>query len=318
MAPFVSLVVLTMFFTFTAKGFLSQGTLVQVLKEGSSLGVVAVGLTFVLLCGEIDLAVGNIAVFGACFAGWLFQRTGVGSNTDAPFTLGVVGVVAVALLSCLALGLITGILTNWTRLPSFIISLAMMYIALGAAQYLTRGNVQPMPTGLKVLGSHGIRLARGFELPYVALLATVVFLGGHFVLRYTRFGRYIYATGGNRQAARLNGIRTDWIMLACMGISGVAAGMAGILTAGDLSNASLDQNADLLLSAVACVVLGGTSLFGGEGGMGRTAIGVLTFTVLHIGLNQISWIDNFARTLLMGVVLLSALVLNGLLAKRRR
>jgi ribose transport system permease protein len=317
LAPVVSLVVLTVFFSCAADGFLRLGTITNVLKEGSFRGIVAVGLTFVLLCGEIDLAVGKIAVWGGCFAGWLFQKWGVSGDPAVFLDARVAAVVLLALASCLALGLLSGTLTVWTRLPSFIISLAMMYIAEGAAQYLTRGSIQPMPAAMKVLGNHGIPLGRGLELPYVALLAAAVFLLGHFVLRYTRFGRYVYATGGNRQAAHLNGIRTGRIVLACMAISAVSAGMAGMLTAGDLSNASLDQNADLLLSAVACVVLGGTSLFGGEGGMGKTAVGVLTYTVLHIGLNQISWIDNFARTLLMGAVLMTALVINGLLAKKR-
>jgi ribose transport system permease protein len=288
-----------------------------VLKDGAIRGVAAAGLTYVLICGEIDLSVGNLALWGACFTGWLFGiwETDAGSSVFSECR--VVVIILAALASCLALGLATGVLTVWTRLPSFIISLAMMFIGEGAAKYLTHGSTQPIPEALKVLGNRGIPLGGSLELPYVAMLTAAVFLAGHFMLCYTRFGRYVYATGGNRQAARLNGIPTGRIVVTCMAISAVAAGIAGMLNAGKLNNASLDQNADLLLSAVACVVLGGTSLFGGEGGMGKTAIGVLTFTILHIGLNQISWIGNFARTLLMGIVLMTALVINGLLAKKR-
>jgi ribose transport system permease protein len=124
-------------------------------------------------------------------------------------------------------------------------------------------------------------------------------------------------TGGNREAARLAGIRTGRIVVACLALSALTAGLGGLVNAGRMESVSLDQNADLLLNAVACVVLGGTSLFGGEGGMGRTAIGVITFSVLQVGLNQISWINDLMRPFLMGVVLMVALVINGLLARRR-
>jgi ribose transport system permease protein len=315
-APLVSLVVLVAFFSLAAKNFLEWNTATNILKQGSVRGIVAVGLTYVLLCGEIDLAVGYIALWAACLSGWLFQTWAGGVDPSAFVDGRIAAIVVAALASCLVLGLATGGLTMWTGLPSFIISLAMMYIAYGAAQYLTKGNVQPVPASFKVLGNGGIHLGR-LMLPYIAVLAAAVFLVGHFVLRYTRFGRYVYATGGNRQAARLNGIPTGRIVVACMAVSGVAAGLAGMLNAGQLNTASLDQNADLLLSAVACVVLGGTSLFGGEGSIGKTVIGVFTYTILSIGLDQIPWIDNFARQFLTGIVLMAALVINGVLARKR-
>jgi ribose transport system permease protein len=154
-------------------------------------------------------------------------------------------------------------------------------------------------------------------IPYSAVLAALVLLAGHLVLQHTRFGRYVYMTGGNREAARLAGVRTARIVVACLALCALTAGLGGLLNAGRLTNATLDQNKDLLLSAVACVVLGGTSLFGGEGGIGKTLIGVLTFTVLNVGLMQVNWINDLARQLLTGLVLLVALVVNGVLAKER-
>src|SRR5262249_18937115 len=120
------------------------------------------------------------------------------------------------------------------------------------------------------------------------------------------------------EAARLAGVRTHRIVIACLAISALAAGLGGLVNAGRLGSVTLDQNADLLLNAVACVVLGGTSLFGGEGGSPRTVVGVLTLSVLRVGLDKITWIDNYMRTLLLGAVLLAALVLNGFLVRRRR
>jgi ribose transport system permease protein len=278
--------------------------------------VVAVGLTFVLLCGEIDLAVGMVALWTAAFCGWLFRHPALGGE-EGPGAWMMALVILLPLASSLLLGLMSGTLTVWARLPSFIITLAMMYIADGAARYLTQSETFPVPGVLKTIGVGTIDLTARLVVPYRAILAAVVALIAHVVLQHTRFGRYVYMTGGNREAARLAGIRTGLIVVACLAISAFTAGLGGLVNAGMLGSISLDQNRDLLLNAVACVVLGGTSLFGGEGGIGRTVIGVVTFTVLSVGLIQIPWIDELARQLLTGVVLMVALVVNGLLAKRR-
>src|SRR6185437_9548732 len=118
-----------------------------------------------------------------------------------------------------------------------------------------------------------------------AVLAAIVMITAHLVLQHTRFGRYVYMTGGNRQAARLAGVRTERIVIACLAICALTSACGGLVTAGRMNGVTLDQNVDLLLDAVACVVLGGTSLFGGEGSIGRTLVGVLSFTVLKVGLN---------------------------------
>jgi len=318
-APLVSLAVLVLFFVVASPSFLKPGTVEQVLKQGSVLAIVSVGLTYVLLCAEIDLAVGMLALWTACLCGFLFERpfaAGTGGAGHAP-TWAIIAVIAVPLFTSLLLGLASGMLTVWSQLPSFIISLAMMNIADGMSRYLTESQKFSVPDILKTIGNRGIEITDDFQLPYSAILAAVAFLVGHVVLQHTRFGRYVYMTGGNREAARLAGVRTGRIVVACLAISAVTAGLGGLVNAGRLNSISLDQNADLLLSAVACVVLGGTSLFGGSGGMGKTVIGVLTFSVLKVGLNQISWIDDLARPLLLGLVLMVALVINGVLSKRK-
>jgi ribose transport system permease protein len=229
--------------------------------------------------------------------------------------------IVVPLLACLALGFVSGVLTVWSRLPSFIITLAMMFIAEGVAKYLTKSVTFKMPELLSTVGNGGLTVLSlptcSLRIPYNAMVAGAVLLLGHFVLQHTRFGRYVTMTGGNREATRLAGVRTGRIVVACLVLSALAAGVGGLLNAGRLGSASLDQNKDLLLGAVACVVLGGTSLFGGEGSMPKTLVGVLTFTVLNVGLMQVDWINDLARQLLTGIVLLVALVINGLLAKRR-
>ena len=316
-APLVSLAVLVVFFTFSATSFFQPSTVRLILQQGSVLAVVSVGLTYVLLCAEIDLAVGMIALWSASLCGWLFKWSlGAGGGT-APSWWVIAGVIVVPLVSCLFLGLLSGVLTVWSRLPSFIISLAMMFIAQGLAKYLTKSMKFPVPGLLREIGNGEIALPGRYALPYSAILAAAVFLVGHLVLRYTRFGRYVYATGGNREAARLAGVHTGLVVTACLAICAATAGLGGLINAGRLEGVTGDQNKDLLLSAVACVVLGGTSLFGGEGSIPKTVIGALTFTVLNVGLIRIEWIDDLARQLLTGVVLMVALVINGVLAKER-
>lgn len=318
-APLVSLLVLVAFFSAVEPTFRRASVLYNIFDQGAALAIVAAGLTFVLIAAEIDLAVGNLAVWTACFSGWLFTSDwAAGAAADRPVDgLMLAAILLVPLVSVVLLGVVSGVLTVWSRLPSFIITLAMMNIAMGLSKYLTHNQTLPIPGVLHTLGNGRLKLGEaGPAIPYGVLLAGVVMLVGHLVLRHTRFGRYVYMCGGNREAARLAGVRTGAIVIACLAISSLCAGLGGLVNAGRLQSASVLLNQNLLLNAVACVVLGGTSLFGGEGGMGRTLIGVLTFRVLEVGLQRIAWIDEDARILLTGVVLLAALVINGLLAKR--
>jgi len=318
LAPLISLAVLLAFFTAVVPHFWRASTIVSIFDQGAALAIVAVGLTFVLLCGEIDLAVGNLATWTACFSGWLFaQKAFAPAGDTGDISAGAMLVVLLLpLVSSVGFGVASGLLTVWSRLPSFIITLAMMNIAMGCSKRLTHNQTLKVPELLHTLGNGAIDLGGSWRLPYGVLLAAVTMLIAHLALTYTRFGRYVYMTGGNREAARLAGVGAGKIVIACLAISGLAAGLGGLLNAGRLQSASVLLNANLLLNAVACVVLGGTSLFGGEGSIGKTLIGVLTFRVLEVGLQRIDWIDEDARLLLMGTVLMIALVINGLLARR--
>lgn len=320
-APFVSLAVIVLFFSIVAPRFISADTITLVLQQGAVLSVVAVGLTFVLLCGEIDLSVGTVALLSACICGVLFEQPfAAGPGGNGEIGLGTTALVmAVPVLVAVCAGLLSGFLTVSSGLPSFIVTLAMMNIATGLARYLTKSQKFDIPDLLKFIGNESWFVGKVFW-PKSALISAAMLLIGHVVLTHTRFGRYVYMTGGNREAARLAGIRTKLIVVACLAICGFCSSIGGLMNAGRLESVSLDQNADLLLNAVACVVLGGTSLFGGEGSMGRTLLGVVTFTVLNVGLNQldIPQIKNFdlLRPFLLGTVLMISLVINGYLSKR--
>ncbi len=322
-APVVTLLVLVVFFSLATPrfSFFRLVTLSQILQQGAVLAIVSVGLTFVLLCGEIDLSVGMLATLAGCLCGYLYRELAAPGQASpaagSASVLALAAAVLVPLAAVVVLGAVSGVLTVWSGLPSFIITLAMMNIADGLAQYISGGEqFTRLPPLLKTLGNEGWMLSRHLELPYSAAVAAGVFVAAHLVLQYTRFGRYVYMVGGNREAARLSGVSPARVVLACLVLSAALAALGGLLGAGRIGAASPTDNGDLLLNAVACVVLGGTSLFGGEGGVGRTLLGVLIFTVLDVGLNKITWIAPDARALLMGVVLLAALVVNGTLARR--
>lgn len=413
LAPLVTLLAIIVVFGFLATEFFSLGTISQTLKRGSVLAIVATGLTFVLLCAEIDLSVGTMALFSACVCGVLWAQPFAASareiqdqrkaalslvdkrvsaerkrdaaikerdalteandkrreqiektireatevidkataaiaqasarGTGAEFRSTAIAI-AIPFLVALILGGVSGTLTVSSGLPSFIITLAMMYMANGLARFVTLSQKYDVPQFLKELGNAPLAklnlLGRTLEIPQSAVLAAVVMLVAHVVLQHTRFGRYVYMTGGNRQAARLAGVRTERIVIGSLMICAVTAACGGMVNAGRLESVSLDQNADLLLEAVACVVLGGTSLFGGEGGIGRTAIGVFTFTILRVGLEatdparlikyswlsqawkqellKMSWVTQFdlLRPFLLGIVLMLALVIHGRLVRK--
>jgi ribose transport system permease protein len=300
LAPFVTLVVLVAFFGATTESFLDLVNLRNILMQVATLAVVSTGVTFVLLCGEIDLSIAAVAMMTGVISSILFGVGGV------PGPLAVLG----GVLAATALGLLNGWTTTRVGLPSFVATLATMQIASGLAQYITKGNIiYTLPPALKYLGGAYLGRREPWRFPVVVLTGMAALAIGHLVLRYTKFGRYVYMTGSNREAARLSGLDTRNIVTACLAICAGSAGLAGMLNTGRLGSAQSYGLDDMLLDSVSAVVLGGTSLFGGQGGIKNTVIGLLIFGVLNNGLNQLQ-LDIFVRQWVRGVILLAALIIN--------
>jgi len=300
LAPFATLVALVIFFGVTTESFFDLVNLRNILAQVATLAVVSTGVTFVLLCAEIDLSIAAVAMMTGVISSVLFGKLGL------PGPVGMLAGAAVAT----ALGCLNGWATTRVGLPSFVVTLATMQIASGLAQYITRGNiVYTIPDTLKYLGGEYIGETDPFRMPVVVLSGIAVLAVGHVVLTYTRFGRYIYMTGSNREAARLSGINTKNIVAACLAICGLCAGIAGMLNTGRLGSAQSYGLDDMLLDSVSATVLGGTSLFGGEGGIKNTVMGLLIFGVLNNGLNQLQ-LDIYMRLWVRGVILLVALIIN--------
>jgi ribose transport system permease protein len=300
LTPLLTLLVLVVAFSLSTENFLDLVNLRNIFAQTATLAIAATGVTFVLLCAEIDLSIAAVATMSGVVAAYLYG------------VLGLPGIAAVALAAFVgaAAGFVNGLIVSRLRVPSFMVTLAAMQIASGVGQHITKGKIlYTLPPAVEYLGGAYIGKSEPFRLPSVVICGVVVLLLGHFVLSYTRFGRYVYMTGSNREAARLSGVNTKNIVTACLAISGFTASVAGMLNTGRLGSAQGFGMENMLLDSVAAVVLGGTSLFGGEGGIKNTAIGLLIFGVLNNGLNLLH-LDIFVRLWLRGVVLLAALLLN--------
>jgi ribose transport system permease protein len=302
-APFATLIVLVAFFAIASPAFLSVNNVANIMVQISVSGIIAVGLTFVILCAEIDLSIAAVAnAAGIVVAYFTLQESYVNiANVPLPGWAAI----ALALASCAVLGLINAFGLTIIGIPSFIMTLAMMQIAAGICALLVRGQIAyAVPDLVSTLGSgsfHGI--------PWIVIVLCIFLAAGHIVLTYTRFGRYVFMVGGNREAAEYSGVNVKLILAAVMVIGAVCSGVAGMLGVAYFGSAQQNEFDGYLLDAIAAVVVGGTSLFGGRGGIGNTIIGLLILGVLNNGLDHIN-IDSFLKILIRGIILLLALIIN--------
>jgi ribose transport system permease protein len=307
LAPLITLITMFIFFSLATNVFLTVRNLQNVVTQVAPIAVAAVGITFVLLCAEIDLSIASISTFAGVLAAWFF----VGDRFD----LGSWGILVAALVAA-GLGLINGFFIAYVGIPSFMMTLAMLTIASGFAIYVTQGKpIFEVPPLLRNLGSAGNRV---WGIPVIGIFALAVIIIGEIILSYTKFGRYVYMTGGNREAAEMSGVNTRKVIMLVMMISGLTAGMTGMLFIGRLSSANPAAGTNVLIDTIAAVVLGGTSLFGGEGGMKNTVLGLLIFAVLSNGLNLLPDLSIYFKQALQGIILLAALLLNVLALRMER
>ncbi|HEX8213452.1 MAG TPA: ABC transporter permease [Longimicrobium sp.] len=297
----VALVAVCVFGTIRYAPFATSENLLNVLRQNSMLGMVALGMTLVVLTGGIDLSVGAVlAVAGIVAASLSDQGTAVAVGG---------GLAAGALL-----GTINGLLITRARIQPFIVTLAMMIAARGVALGVTGENsvrVDRAAQGFLWLGR-----GRVLGIPVPVVLAALAFLAGWVMLRYTRFGRYIYAAGDHQDAARLLGLKIDRVLIATYALSGLLAGLAGVVLAARLGAGQPVAGTGWELDAIAAVVVGGTLLSGGQGGVGSTVVGVLLLGVIFNLFNLEGTITPWWQGVLRGVFLLGVVVVQSRLQKR--
>lgn len=302
-APLVTLIFLVAVFAAMSPSFMTEANLANILRQISITAIMATGLTFVILCAEIDLSFAAIAnTAGIVVAFFTVQEAYVNiANIPLPGFFAIL----MAILTALLLGFVNAFGVTKIGIPSFIMTLAMMQIAAGISALLVRGQIAyNVPEFIRFLGSGRVE-----GIPVIVIVAALFLLAGHIILTYTRFGRYIYMVGGNREAAEFSGVNVKLVVGGAIVISGVCAGVSGMLGVAYFGSAQQNEFDDYLLDGIAAVVVGGTSLFGGKGGIPNTIIGLFVLGVLNNGLDHID-IDSFLKVLIRGLILLAALVIN--------
>ena len=281
--------------------FLTVSNLLNVLEQTSINAIVAVGMTYVIISGGIDLSVGSLlALSGVVLATLLHQ--------DQPIAVAIGAALAVGSL----FGSASGVAITWGRLPPFIATLGMMSIARGCALLFTEGR----PVSGFEPEFRAIATARIAGIPAPVFVTAGVYAVGHFVLSETRFGRYVYALGGNEEATRLSGVNVRWYKTAVYAVSGLTSAIAAVLLTARLNSAQPIAGIMYELDAIAAVVIGGTSLAGGEGSLVGTLIGALIMGVLRNGLNLLN-VSSFTQQVVIGLVIIIAVLIDTLLKSKK-
>lgn len=296
---YIGFVVVFVFFSVLLhnQGFLSSNNLVNILRQTATITVIAVGMTFAISAAEIDLSVGSVAGLSSVATALTIQHVGVLPGIVAGLAVGAV------------VGAINGSLVAFLNIPSFLVTLGMLGIAAGTAQWIT--DSAPVP-----ILSEGFNFVFGSgdlgPVPMVVLWSAAFVIVGAVALARTKFGRKVLATGGNRDAADFTGINTRRIKFQVLLLSAMVASVAGMLYAGRLQSGRFQWGTGDELSAIAAVILGGTSLFGGSGTVVGTLVGAVLIGLINNGL-ILAGLDASQQQVVRGVIIILAVAL----AKRK-
>jgi ribose transport system permease protein len=297
----VALLALCAFFAIATDTFLTERNLINLAQQSAEPGLLAAGMTLVIIAGEFDLSVGAILGFAAVVAAYIANEAGL------------VLAVAVAVAVGAGLGAINGAIVTRLRIQSFLATLATQFVIVGVAIYLTDGT-----NSFRVDDFLGFQKFANTELLGIqskAWIALAGFVAIWAVLRATRYGRQVYAVGGNEAAARVAGVRVRLIKASVFVVSGLMAGLAGAIAVSDTGVAQADGGLGAEFTAIAAVIIGGTSISGGRGGVWRTLAGVLLLAVVANGLTLLHISPTYDQ-LLQGGIILTAILLDALLKRK--
>ena len=282
--------------------FLTVSNLLNVAEQTAINAVIAVGMTFVIISAGIDLSVGSIvALSGVVLASALQAKW--------PAPLAMLAGLAVG-VGC---GIVNGLLITRGRLPPFIATLGLMSVARGAALVYTDGR----PISGFEASFRWLSTGRFLEIPAPVLVTVLVYVAFHVVLTRTRFGRYVYAIGGNEEATRLSGVSVRFHKTMVYALAGGLSALAAVLLTARLNSAQPIAGMMYELDAIAATVIGGTSLLGGEGSLGGTLIGALIMGVLRNGLNLLG-VSSFLQQIVIGVVIIGAVLIDSTLKRGQK
>jgi erythritol transport system permease protein len=308
---FIALFAVLVFFSIAAPNFLSTANLILMAKHVALNAFLAMGMTFVIVTGGIDLSVGSIVGLCAMVAGGLILN---GLNLLIGYTIyfNVVEIIAITLGVGIAVGAVNGFLITKLNVAPFIATLGTLYIARGLALLSSDGATFPNLVGKEDLGTTGygvLGAGRFLGLPTVIWILVAVALGAAYLSRFTPLGRHIFAVGGNERAAALSGIRVARVKLFVYMFSGFCAGIVGLVVSSELMAAHPATGESFELNAIAAAVLGGTSMSGGRGTIGGTIVGAFVIGILSDGLVMMG-VSSFWQMVVKGLVIIIAVVVD--------
>ena len=281
--------------------FIKKSNLIAIVDRIVVIAVLAVGMTFVIITGGIDLSVGSLIAVSAV-VGTSFMKLMGGVNASP--TIVLIGFI-IGIISTLLVGGFGGFLVAFFKVPSFITTLAIMLIGRGLAFMITDGfSIYQVPQSLTWLGQ-----ADSFGLPNTVILLIILYFLAHFFLSNTKLGRYVYAVGGNEEAARLSGVPVNFIKIFVFLICGFTAGLGGCIQASQLNSGTPNMGIMYELYVIAAVVVGGTTLSGGSGKIFGTLIGVFVISVIQNGMNLLG-IESYSQQVVLGLVILIAVIID--------
>lgn len=293
---YIAFAILFITLSITSESFLTTTNIINILRQVSIIGIVSIGMSFVIMTGGIDLSIGSIMALSAVVATSF-------AKVDSSYSLFIP--VIVGIMVGLACGLTNGILVAKWRVSPFIATLGMMTAARGLAMVYTEGRpVIGLSESYNNIGSGSF-----LNLPIPIIIFVAIVLIGTFLLNFTVFGRYVFATGGNEQAAKLSGIRVTSIQIGVYAIAGILAGVGGMILSSRIMSGSPVLGQGYELDAIAAVVIGGTSLLGGVGSIMGTVVGVLIIGVMNNGLDLLN-VSSYYQQILKGAIIVIAILLD--------
>ncbi len=302
----IVLVFICIVLALSAPGFFSADNLLNVLRNVSMQGVIALGMTMVIISGEIDLSVGSAVAFAGCLTAYLTGQLsggGIGMSLGAAIPIAI----SMSLVAGFMLGVFSGIMRVRYGVPTFITTLALLTGLSGAAELITNGfPLTPFPEWYNFLGGGYV-----FGVPFPALVFLSAFGASHVLMNYTSFGRSVYAVGGNAEAARLSGINVDRVKILVLGITSTLAALSGVMVSSEIMSGTATTAKGWELDVIAAVIIGGTNLLGGSGRIWGTMIGVIFLGVIINGMTLLN-VSEYWQHVVRGVLILAAVLLNRL------
>ncbi len=308
MGPLIVLLLMVAFLWITAPAFRSPTSLMLIGLEAAAIGILAAGQTFVILTGGIDLSVEAMVSFSGVVAAILIAGTSEAGGQIA-YGIPAAAAIAIALAAGAGVGLFQGLIITAFNMNPFIVTLGFRSILLGVSLVWTRGagiNIQKDSLLSFLTSSFEVGSLR---VPMPLVIAIIIYAIVWVILRHTKFGRYTYAIGGNETAAKLSGINVNLTKMFIYGISGLLASISGVLVMGRLQSGAYQNGTNMTLISVAAVVIGGTALSGGTGGIWGTLVGVFIIRVVDAGLVYLNVPSN-AKEIVIGAIIVLAVMLD--------